>query len=56
MKSVNKSLTQAKFLQPLKIESVGLLLKGKGLPTIPQNYRPISCQYFISKVMKTVVL
>ena len=35
-------LTQTKIPPILKFLSVRPLLKGKGLPTLPQNFRPIT--------------
>ena len=54
-KIINKSLTQAKFLQSWKTASVRPLLKGKELSTIPENFTPISNLSFVSKTVEKAI-
>lgn len=55
-KVVNASMEECKFHDSWKLAVVQPLLKKRGLPTIPANYRPVSNLPFISKLTEKCVL
>ena len=55
-KIFNLSLESGQFVEHWKCAVLCPLIKGKNIPTIHQNYRPVSNLSFLSKVLEKIAL